>query len=113
MIEKTVLDYLNNVLGIPVYMELTPPIPKRYAVIEKTGSRRSNRIESATLAIQSVGETLYEAASINQFVKQAMFALPDQAAGVFSVELDSDYNYTNTNTKERRYQAVFDITFKE
>jgi hypothetical protein len=28
---------------------------------------------------------------------------------VLSVELNSNYNYTDTSTKEYRYQAVFDI----
>ena len=28
---------------------------------------------------------------------------------IVSVSLNSDYNYTDTTTKEYRYQAVFDI----
>lgn len=113
MIEKTVLDYLNKVLGVPVYIDLIPPVPSRYAVIQKTGSRRENMIESATIAIRSIGETKYEAASINDAVKKAMYLLPDVEATVFRSELNSDYDFTNTATKEQRYQAVFDITFRE
>lgn len=30
---------------------------------------------------------------------------------IASVKLDNDYNFTDTETKEYRYQAVFDITY--
>ena len=69
--------------------------------------------QTATLAIQSYGGTMYQAAVLNETVKQYMdaaVALPQ----VSSVKLNSDYNYTDTEAKRYRYQAVFDvITFDE
>lgn len=35
MIEKTVLDYLNRKLDVPVYMEVPEKPEKEYVVIEK------------------------------------------------------------------------------
>ena len=47
MIEKTVLDYLNRKLDVPVYMEVPEKPEKEYVVIEKTGSGAENHICSA------------------------------------------------------------------
>ena len=39
MIEKTVLDYLNRKLDVPVYMEVPEKPEKEYVVIRKNGKR--------------------------------------------------------------------------
>lgn len=110
MIEKTILDYLTASLSVPVYMERPEVNPESYVVIEKTGSGRYDRIETATLAIQSYACSMYEAATLNEAVKAAM----DEAVNLDSIArvlLNSDYNYTDTASKSYRYQAVFDVTF--
>ena len=94
MIEKTILDYLTARLTVPVRMETPEDPPESYVV-------------------QSIAPTLYGAAQLNETVKAAMDAMEDRVAGIFRVELNSDYNFTNTATKERRYQAVYNITYKE
>lgn len=109
MIEKIMLDYLNSVLTPPVYMERPVDPPDEYVIIQKTGSSKRNMICSATLAFQSYSETLYGAATLNEDVKtavEASISLP----GISSAKLNSDYNFTNTASKQYRYQAVFDIT---
>ena len=109
MIEKSIFDYLTTALSVPVYMELPKSKPTKCVVIEKTGSGRSNHINTATFAVQSYAPTLYEAAELNETAKAAMdsaVTLADVAAS----RLNSDYNYTDTTTKEYRYQAVYDIT---
>ena len=108
MIEKTILDYLNGVLSVPAYMERPENPPESYVIIEKTGSGRENRLNSATLAIKSHAPTLYGAAELNEAVKAAM----DNAVSLSSVtrcRLNSDYNYTEDATRQYRYQAVFDL----
>ena len=72
-----------------------------------------DRLDTATVAIQSIAGTLYEAAALNERVKQVMENLPYQEANVFRAGLNSDYNFTDEETKERRYQAVYQITYKE
>lgn len=110
MIEKIVLDYLQTAVGTPCYMEVPADEPQTaFIVIEKIGSSRANRIESASFAIQSYAPTLYEAAVLNDAVKAAMFEIIRLPA-VASVSLDSDYVFNNTRTKARRYQAIFDLT---
>lgn len=111
MIEKTILDYLSDCLpDVPVYMEVPADRPAVFVVIEKTGSSRINHIDSATIAVQSYGATLYDAAVLNERVKTAML----DAITLDSISraaLNSDYNYTDTTAKHYRYQAVFDVTF--
>lgn len=110
MIEKTILDYLNETLAVPAYMEKPmKDTPESYVLIEKTGSSEYNLIKEATIAIQSIAPSLYKAACLNEEVKTIM----DAAAGLSSItkaKCNSDYNFTDTTTKSYRYQAVYDIT---
>ena len=111
MIEKIVLDYLLTELSVPVVMEKPKTVPEEYVLIEKTGSGVENLINRATLAIQSVSSlSLYRAATLNETVKEAMDSIITLPA-VSKSKLNSDYNFTNTETKEYRYQAVYDLVF--
>lgn len=113
MIEKIVLDVLTDALTVPVCMEVPEDKPGSYVILQKTGSQRQNRIDRATFAVQSIAPTLYEAAVLNEEVKSVMDQLPYLDGEVFRAELNGDYNFTDTETKERRYQAVYIITYKE
>lgn len=108
MIAKTLLDYLDSVLNVPVVME-APEQTTGYVLIDQTGSSRTNHIISTTFAIQSYGSSLYNAMLLNDEVKDAMvgFAELDE---ITRVELETDYNFTNTATKQYRWQAVYQIT---
>lgn len=110
MIEKTILDYLNNTLSVPAYMEVPMKAPGSYVLIEKTGSSEFNHVKEATLAVQSIAPTLYEAATLNETVKAVMDGSISLAA-VARARCNSDYNFTDTTTKSYRYQAVYDITY--
>ena len=110
MIEQLIYNFLTVRAPFPVYMEVpegggTPP----FAVIEKTGGGViDNHVWAATLAIQSYGGTLLEAAQTNELVKGLM-AEAIELADVARCRLNSDYNFTDTTKKLYRYQAVFDI----
>lgn len=108
MIEKIVLDFLNNILDVPVCMEKQNV--KKYVLIEKTGSGCVDYINTATFAIQSYGASLYEAASLNESVKEAMNKIIELDE-ISSVSLNTDYNYTDTETKKYRYQAIYDLVY--
>ena len=117
MIETTLMNYLiSKDLSVRnhVYAEVPEKPPEAYIVIEKTGSGRTNRINRAMIAIQSVADrnkkSLLDVMRINEEVKEAMdeiVRLPE----IFSCELNSDYNFTNEATKEYRYQAVFNLYY--
>ena len=61
MIEKIILDYLGEHLDVPVWLEEPESPPKSYVLIERTGSQDTDCIETVTFALQSYGESLYEA----------------------------------------------------
>ena len=110
MIEKTVMDYLNNVLTVPAYTEKPETPPARYVIIEKTGGSKENFIKSATLALQSYAESLFLAAQLNEEVIKAM----DNIIVLNEIgksEYNTDYNFTDTTKKGYRYQAIYDLTY--
>lgn len=110
MIEEVLISYLNSLdLSAIVYMEQPKVKPEAFFVVEKTGGGVTNHINESTIAIQSYGKSLYQAASMNEEIKQAMSetVFLDEIA---SVQINSDYNYTDDNAKQYRYQAVFVIT---
>ena len=109
MIEVILRQFLTERLKIPVFLEKPKVSKDQYLVIEKTGGAENNKLASSVFAIQSYAPSLYEAATLNLKVKEAMAELPslDDIGGV---ELNTDYNWTDPETKEYRYQAVYDIT---
>lgn len=110
MIEKIILDYLNDKAPVPAYMEKPKEEPTQYILIEKTGGGRANYIDSATIAVQSYADSLFGAATLNEEVKTIMYDIIELDE-VFSVRLVRDYNFTDTTKKKYRYQAIFDLVF--
>ncbi len=110
MIEVITLNFLTEQLSVPVYTEHQEDMPSTFVVLEKTSGGKKNHLNQATLAIQSYGQSLEEAAFLNEEVKRAvekMIELPS----ISRVELNSDYNFTDTETKRYRYQAVVDFIY--
>lgn len=109
MIEKIVLEYLDNALPVRCYSEVPrSPSHEKYIVVEKAGSRTENLIETSTIAVQSYAKTMYEAAALNADVKEVMEAF-EETQGISMCQLNSDYNFTDMTVKGYRYQAVFEI----
>ena len=110
MIEKIVLDYLNEKLPVSVYMEMPQEGAERFVLLEKTGSSEEDLISFATIAIQSYAESMYEAAILNERVKDAMRSIVMLDA-VLDSKLNTDYCFTDTARKKYRYQAVYDLIY--
>lgn len=114
MIEITLLNYLKEVLEEPVYYVIPKgeAVSDEYVLIQKTSSSRQNHIDHATFALQSYGRSLHSAMLLNKKVKAAMDALIT-VDGISASRLNSDYNFTDMQSKNYRYQAVYEITYKE
>ena len=117
MIEEIVLNYLTEQLEVPVMMEYPevpsedyPQTPDSFVVIERVGGSRNDRVQSASLAFQSYGKSLYDAAALDSNVRAAMddIVVLNEVGGV---RLSSNYNHTDPRTKQYRYQCVYDIYF--
>ena len=111
MIEKTVLDFLDEELSVPVWMEIPEgeTLPDQFVLLEKTGSRSGDHIRSATFAVQSYADSMENAAKLNEDVKEVMDRLTELNR-ITRSELNSDYNFTDREKKQYRYQAVYVIT---
>lgn len=109
MIEITVKEYLENALGVEVYVMVPPKHAKTWVTVERTGGTDDFGMKSATLAIQSHAPTLYDAIQLNDSVIQTMLRGFIQLDTVSRVELNATYNYTDDH--QPRYQAVFDVVY--
>lgn len=112
MVELIVKKHIEKVLSVQVYMEVPAEMPETFVTIEKTGSGRSNHLDSATFAVQSWARSMQKAAELNQQVKKAMDSLTEEAE-ISHAKLSTDYNFTDTSTKMYRYQAIYDLTYYE
>lgn len=112
IIEQVVIDYLQEALETDnVYAEEPDgDTLKEYIVVEKTGSDNENYIHKSTVAIRSYGESLHDAMILNSRVCEAMNELWIKSYLVTSSDLNSDYNFSDTERQRYRYQAVYDLT---
>ena len=65
IVEAVVRNYLEEELKLPVFLEHEKNMPEQYVMIERTGGGRVNLLNNATLAVQSIGQSMYEAAALN------------------------------------------------
>ncbi len=109
MIEAVLRTYLNSKLSVDVYTEIPGEKPDEYVVIENTGTSRRNWLYDSLIAIQSYSTSLEKAAILDKAVRAAM----DDAVGVdkiAAVRLNSFYNFTESGTRQYRYQSTFDVS---
>lgn len=113
MIEKIIIDYLEGVQELPVYPEVPVEPPEEYILIEKTGGAEENHIRQATVAVQSISRaSLLRACWLAEKHREMMLGLVADDR-VFRCAVNAGaYNFTDTETKEYRYQTVFDIYYK-
>lgn len=114
LIEAIVISHLASVLNTDdVYAERPTDPPAKYYVIEKTAAGRKNFVSTATVAVQSISSgSLLEAAQMSKDAERAMENLIT-VANVSAVRLNSAYNFTDPETREYRYQAIFDLYYME
>lgn len=108
MIEIIIKNFLDTHLSVSSFLEKKGEMPLSYVLFEKIGSSKSNHLLSSTFAFQSYAPSMYEAAKLNEQLKEVVERLIELNE-ISNVSLNSDYNFTDTETKEYRYQAVFDI----
>lgn len=111
MIEELVIQYLNSVMDVPVYGEVPEDATDSdtYVVVDKSGSQRYDRVESAVIIAYSYAPSKIEASELNDLVKDTLL---DMAAldTVSAVRINSDGNATDTSIRNYRYQCVAVVT---
>ena len=114
LIEAVIISHLASKLNSSdVYAERPKNPPAKYWLIEKTSADEENHIVKATIAVQSISSSsLLEAAQMSKLAEDAMRSLIE-VDNVGRSKLNTAYNFTDPETKEYRYQAVFDIYYME
>lgn len=111
IIEEKVRNHINSNSAVKAYIERQPEISGKFILVEKTGGGgNSDGVTPATIALQCYAPSLYEAAELNEQMKNVMKKLALDSK-ICKVKLNSDYPFPDTRTKEYRYQAVYNITY--
>ena len=112
-IEEKIIDYLEEAFDndLPVYAERPATPPTSYLVVDKTGAELVNFINQATIIVQSVAPTMYDASELNDDVKAIMMTLAENESDITAISLETDYDNTDTALKDYRYEAVFNISY--
>lgn len=108
MIEKIIRDFLKESLDVPVFLEHQKKDPLEFVIFEKISSGERNKLKESTFAFQSYGKSLFEASKLNEKVKKIIYNLIFLDEIAF-VKFETDYNFTEEETKRYRYQSVFNI----
>jgi len=112
MIEDTIFNYLKNKTSAEWYLMRPKNVASKFGLIEKTGQRKEEHLTTSTFAFQSYAPTLAEAAQLSAELKTAIEGMIE-LNNISRCSLEGEYNFTNTETKQPRYQAVFSVTHME
>lgn len=110
MIEIVIKKYLDGHLSVPSFFEHEINMPQEFVILEKTRGAKKNHAKTATFAFQSYSTSMQKAAELNEKLKQVIENMVELNE-IGGIHLNSDYNFTDTETKKYRYQAVFDINY--
>ena len=110
MIEEIIRNYLLPLLAVPVYVDIPAEPPASYVSIERTGGGEVEHIREATIALQSYGTRKSAAATLHETVMSAMNGLITLDR-ISACDLNAEYDFTDTETKRYRYQAVYNIVY--
>lgn len=108
MIEILMLNHLTRELNVPVHTEVPEDKPERYVVIKKADYHREDFLRCSMMLARSYGPTLLAAAELSDRVEQAMTSILRDPR-ISGCHCTGNYNFTDEETKQYRYQAVFDI----
>lgn len=106
--EKTVIAYLAQELGIPVYADVPETRPKtRFITVEQTGGTSTLYTQRCSVAIQVWAKTRFEASELAQRVHDIM---PNMVVcdDVMHVETGVPYNFPLQDSP--RYQIIAEVT---
>lgn len=111
MIEETLINFLNFHMSAPAFTDKPKEnIPDEYYVFEKTGGSFENHINVSNIALQAYAKSRLRASELIDDVNAAMLYEFIKLDQISDVEMNSTGSFTDTTTKEYRYQSVFVIT---
>lgn len=112
MIEKTVLDYLDSALDVPVYLEQPKSKPNEYVLIKIISMGRVNYINNASFYLRSISTSLFNASKLNKDVMNAMDAIISEDS-ISASKIGGMTQDIDTTTKTYAYECVYNLVFTE
>lgn len=110
LIEPIVLNYLEENLDVPVYMNMPKSIPEKFVIFTTVDRGRKDFINHVTIEFHSYARTKLDAAMIDERVRMLMediIFLPEIAASRFG-----GGNDLNDSQIDRfRYRCYFNLTY--
>lgn len=111
MIEVALKNYLAEGLStIPVLMEYPKTPSSKFVVLQLADGGRINHIDAATFFVTIYADSLYDAASLKENVKDLMFNSL-QLSSISSVSLGQEAAGTDTANHKYTYSLTFNFYY--
>lgn len=109
MIETTVKTYLDTALeGIPVYLETPKNTSGTFIVFQLIERGKENLINEATLEFRSYADSKYDAAALDEALREAMDTLNESD---ITAKLGGGNDDTDTTLKKYRYRCYYNLYY--
>lgn len=109
MIETTVKTYLDTALeGIPVYLETPNDTSGKFIVFQLIERGKENLINEATLEFRSYADSKYDAAALDEALREAMDTLNESD---ITTKLGGGNDDPDTTLKKYRYRCYYNLYY--
>lgn len=110
MIEVTVKEFLETALeGIPVYLETPNPLPEKFIVFQLIDRGIDNRINEVTLEFRSFADSKYDAALLDEALREAMDTMSEGTD--ITCHLGGGNDDQDATLKKYRYRCYYNLYY--
>ena len=112
LIEERIRDFLLSELSednIGVYLETPQTLPQSFVVLQIAERDEENYINGVTMEFRSYAQSKYEAAILDEKVRNAMKTLHEGSD--ISAKLGGGNDSTDTALKMYRYRSYFNLYY--
>jgi len=109
LIEEIIKKYLDDELSVDAFLEVPDSIPTSFVVFHVIDRGKSDQINMATVEFMSYAETKYDAASLDEEIRELMEEIDDHPDVACRFGGGNDTN--DTTLKRYRYRCYFNFYF--
>ena len=110
MIEERIKTYLDTALqGTPIYLEVPKTMPGKFIVFQIADGGRTNRIDAVTLEFNSYADSKYDAAVLDESLREAMDSINDGTDITCKINTRSDSQ--DSTLKKYRYRCYYNLYY--
>ena len=110
LIEVTIKNYLDGVLDVPVSLEIPKETSSAFVVFQITDRDKVDLINKVTVRLYSYGQSNYQAALLDEKVREAMENITDLNE-VFSSKIGGGGANIDNTLKKYRYTCYYNLTY--